>query len=200
MLVETWPDTCLNETCPIDACFGKCNGRPMEGWARLTRVAVSLLLVGVIVSVSSPTAAVTRWDPRRDAYVDVRKTSKNKVLIDRAPVRLRFKVIATLSNDWSVFVYLDTRGDPGPDYRLGNFETFGMSRCRIRRVPNGDPHPIRCGLKFIDDARLARLWWSVPRHRLSPDKVIRWHVHTHDVGFDPHGRHDDRAPDMGWYP
>jgi hypothetical protein len=173
----------------------------MEGWARgTTRIAVSLLLVGVIISVSSPSAAVTRWDPRRDAYVDVRKTSKNKVLIDGAPVRLRFKVIATLSNDWSVFVYLDTHGDPGPDYRLGNFETFGMSRCRIRRVPNGDPRPIPCGLKFIDDILLAKLWWIVPRHRLSPDKVIRWHVHTHDVGFDPHGRHDDRAPDEGWYP
>jgi len=172
----------------------------MEERTRLLRVGVSLLLICVLVSVSSPGAAVTRSDPRGDAFVDVRRTSMNKVLIDGAPIRLRFKVIATLSNDWSVFVYLDTRGDMGADYRLGNFEEFGMSRCRIRRIPNGDPRPVRCGLKFLDDVLLARLWWTVPRPRLSPDKVIHWRVHTHDVGFDPSGRHDDRAPDTGWYP
>ena len=166
---------------------------------RLPRIAFSLLLVGVLVSVSSPSMAVTRWDPRGDAYVDVWKTSKN--IVTGAPIRFRFNVIATLSNDWSIFVYLDTRGDPGADYRLGNFETFGIGRCRIRRVPNGDPRPIRCGREYIGETLLlARLWWTVPRPWLAPDRVIRWHVQTHDVGFDPNGRHNDRAPDNGWYP
>jgi hypothetical protein len=176
----------------------------MEGLPRISRITVALLL-GVLVAEGSPgpsALAVTRWDHRYDAYVDVWRTSKNRVVIAGAPDRLRLDVIATLSNDWALSVYLDTRGDGSADYRLVNFEKFGIGRCRLWRLSNGDRRPVRCGRHYIDGdvPLLARLWWSVPRPWLRSDKVIRWHVHTHDVGFDPRGRHDDRAPDRGWYP
>ena len=160
-------------------------------------------MLGVLVASapSSGVLAVTRWDPRGDAYVDVWKTSKHTIPIVAGPDRLRIKVIATLSNDWSISVYLDTRGDRGAEYRLINFEKFGISRCNLWRLQDGDRRRVRCGRRYIDDSiLLSRLWWSVPRQWLGSDKVIRWHVHTRDVGFDPRGRHDDRAPDRGWYP
>ena len=78
----------------------------MEGRARLLRIAVPLL-VGMLVAVGSPgpgALAVTRWDPQGDAFVDVWRTSKNKVVIDGAPNRLRFTVIGTLSPAWSISV------------------------------------------------------------------------------------------------
>lgn len=75
-------------------------------------------------------------------------------MVDGAPDRFRFKVIAQLSNDWSISVYLDTRGDPGAEYRMRNFEAFGLGRCRIWRLQNGDPRPVPCGRKSIDDVLL----------------------------------------------
>ena len=109
----------------------------MEGRAWVPRIAVAML-VGVLVAVSSPALAVTRWDPRYDSDADVWRSSKNKVVIDGGN-RLRFKVIATLLNDWALSVYLDTRGDRRADYRLRNFELFGLSRCVLVRLPNGHP-------------------------------------------------------------
>lgn len=206
-LIVRWvpAETASRRRGAFDACVGRCNGPPMEGRAWLPRITV-LLLASVLVAVSSPgpvALAVSRWDPQGDAFVDVWRTSKNKVVIDGAPDRLRFKVIATLSPNWSVSVYLDTRGDSRADYRMRNFEAFGTSRCRIWRLPNGDPRPVRCRADLIDDdpsLLLARLWWSVPRSRLASDKVIRWHVHTRELTSDANGSHDDRAPDSGWYP
>ena len=178
----------------------------MEGRARFLRLAVSRLavslLAGALVSVSSlgpPALAVTRSDPWGDAAVDVWRTSRNRAVIDEAFDRVRFKVIAQLSNDWSVAVRLDTRGGPGAEYRLRNFEAFGRSQCRIWRLPNGEPRRVRCGRKSIDDVLLYKLWWSVPRPWLAPAKAIRWHVRTHDVGGSADGP-DDRAPDTGTYP
>jgi hypothetical protein len=184
----------------VDERDGRWNLDPM-GRARFAKIVVPLIVwLLVPTSAASRALEITRWDPREDALVDVLRTSKNKVRIDGAPTRLRFKVIATISNEWSVTVYLDTHGDLGADYRLRNFEAFGRSWCRIWRLPNSDPRPIRCGLKRIDDVLLARLSWTVSRSRLAPDRVVRWRVHTHDIGFDPRGRHDDRAPDAGWDP
>lgn len=182
--------------------IGGCNGRPMEGRAWLPRIGVSLL-VGVLVVVGPGALAVTRWDPRNDADIDVWWTRKRTVVIAGAPDRLRIKVIATLGNDWSMSVYLDTRGDRSADYRLRQFETFGHSRCNLWRLPNGDPRPVPCHRNYIegaDDFLLARLWWSVPRPWLKSDKVIRWHVHTHNVGVGGPTPDNDRAPDRGWYP
>jgi hypothetical protein len=186
--------------CTVDERDGKWNLHPMAR-ARFAKIVVPLI-VCLLVSTSSASSAleITRWDPREDAFVDVWRTSKNKVLIDGAPTRLRFTVITQISNDWSVAVYLDTHGDLGADYRLVKIEAFGINRCRIRRLPNGDPRPILCGFRSIDDVHLTRLSWTVPRPWLAPDKVIRWRVHTRDLGFDSRGRHDDRAPDRGWYP
>jgi hypothetical protein len=171
------------------------------GRARLAKIVVPLI-VWLLVPTSSASRAleITRWDPRGDAFVDVWRSSKNKVVVDGAPGRLRFKVIAQLSNDWSLSVYLDTHGSPRADYRLWHSETFGRGGCNVKRLPDGEPRDVPCDRTFIDDVLLARLWWSVPRPFLAPDKVVRWRVHTHDVGFDPPGRHDDRAPDAGWYP
>ena len=116
---------------------------PMEGRAAwLPRIAVSLL-VGVLVAVGPGALAVTRWDPRYDADIDVWWTRKRTVVIVGAPDRLRIKVIVTLGNDWSMSVYLDTRGDRSADYRMRQFETFGHSRCNLWRLPNGDPAPSR---------------------------------------------------------
>ena len=171
------------------------------GRARLSRIVVPLL-VGLLVHTSSASGAegVTRWDPREDAFVDVWRSSKNIVVVDGAPDRFRFKVIAMLSNDWSLTVYLDTHGGPRADYRLRHSETFGRGGCNLRRLPDGERRDVPCNREYFDDPLLAKLWWSVPRPLLARDTVIRWRVHTHDVGFDPRGRHDDDAPDAGWYP
>jgi hypothetical protein len=125
---------------------------------------------------------ITRWDPRGDGFVDVWRSSKNKVVVDGAPDRLLFKVIAELSNDWALTVYLDTHGSPRADYRLRHSETFGRGGCNVRRLPDGERRDVPCDRTFIDDVLLAKLWWSVPRPFLAPDKVVRWRVHTHDVG------------------
>ena len=173
----------------------------MAGRAWFPRIA-ALMLVGML-AVGSPALAVTRWDPRYDSDADVWRSSKNKVVIDGAD-RLRFKVIATLLNDWALSVYLDTRGDRRADYRLRNFELFGLSRCVLLRLPNGDPRHVPCSFKTIDDdILLRRLGWSVPRPWLKSDKVIRWHVHTTNAGaggLHPNADRHDRAPDRGWYP
>ena len=53
-------------------------------------------------------------------------------------------------------------------------------------TPNGQlPALSGVALKFIDDVLLCEALAIRPRPRLSPDKVIRWHVHTHDVGMRP---------------
>ena len=161
------------------------------------------MLVGVIVAVSAPALAVTRWDPRYDSDADVWRSSKNKVVIDGAN-RLRFKVIATLLNDWALSVYLDTRGDRRADYRLRNFELFGLGKVR----PRFDSRTVVPGRsRVLQDHRrrhppqAARV--SVPRGWLKSDKVIRWHVHTTNAGaggLHPNANRHDRAPDRGWYP
>ena len=174
------------------------------GRAKLARVGAPLLVaIGVcLMSTGSHALAVTRWDPRGDANVDVWRTSKEKVAIDRAPNRLRFEVVGVISEDWSVSAWIDARGGAGADYRLLQAELFGITRCSGRRLPDGEPRSVRCSLTWVDDdLRTVILTWSVPRTMLRPDPgVIRWHVHTHDAAMDPRGRHDDRAPDRGWYP
>lgn len=174
----------------------------MERRAWLRGMAVSML-VGLMIAVSSPASAVTRWDPRYDSDADVWRSKKNAVVIDGAS-RLRFVVIATLLNDWALSVYLDTRGDRRADYRLRNFELFGISRCVLVRLPNGDPRSVPCSFRTIDDSiLLRRLGWTIPRGWLRSDKVIRWYVHTTNVGaggLHQNADRHDRAPDSGWYP
>ena len=123
----------------IDACFGKCHGRPMEAWTRLTR-------------------AGFRCSRRRDRFGEfahccghalgpsarrVRgcREDQQEQDADRRSPQLAVQGPRNAVQRLVDIRVPDTHGDLRPDYRLGNFETFGMGRCRIRRLPNGDPHP-----------------------------------------------------------
>jgi hypothetical protein len=157
------------------------------------------LLVGVLVAVSlgADALAVTRRDTRGDAGTDVLRSRRWTESVEGARL-VRLAVTAILSDDWSVAVYLDTRGGPRADYRLRNFEAFGMGRCLIWRLPEGDGRRVQCGRTFTDDPSVPeRLWWAVRKSNLAPNKPIRWRVHTRDLAF---LGADDHAPDRGWYP
>ena len=166
---------------------------------RAFRTLTLTLLLGVLVAVSvGPGAvAVTRRDAIGDAGTDVLR-SRRWTESAEGMTRVRLAVTAILSDDWSVVVFLDTRGDPTEDFRLRNFEAFGMGRCLIWRLPDGAGRQVPCDRTFNDDPSVPeRLWWAIRKSKLAPDKPIRWRIRTRDLAF---LRPNDRAPDRGWYP
>jgi hypothetical protein len=176
----------------------KCEGQSVQGQAFLRTLTLTLLLgVLVAVLVGPRAVAVTRRDAIGDAGTDVLRSRRWREF-DEGVSMVRLGVTAILSDDWSVVVFLDTRGGPKEDFRLRNFEAFGMGRCLIWRLPDGAGRHVPCGRTFTDDPSVPeRLWWAVRKSELAPDRAIRWRIRTRDLAFQGP---NDRAPDRGWYP
>jgi hypothetical protein len=163
---------------------------------------VSALLLGIMLLLTSwPASArhttLRRSDPREDAYVDVWRSSQ--VRIHHGADRMLFRVSGSLGPDRTVGVFLDTRGGPRPEYRLWHWENLGPRRCGGHRIGGGRIERLRCEILVNCCTAPGVLRWSMPRKALTPNKQIRWRIHTHYPG-DTDDQRDDFAPDIGWYP
>jgi hypothetical protein len=164
--------------------------RPLVAQVIVVLVGVALIWTGwPALAAQTP---VKRTDPREDAFIDVRSTSKVTLMNRRVRFRVRFT-----GPDWKLNVLVDPRGGQRAEYKLSNVVALGPMTCGGRRLFDGEIE-LRCGLRMLDvGAQVA--WWSIPRAELRPDKRIRWRVHTFYPGAKDHDD-DDFAPDSGWYP
>lgn len=163
---------------------------------KLTVAALAILVVATGSSATAEHKPIKRADPRKDAYIDVWRTTKVKS--HRRPYLVSFKVYGSLGPDRTVSVFVDSRGGPRAEFELWSFESLGNTGCGGERL-FGDAIDVRCGFRRIECCYVGQLWWTVSRARLHATKVIRWRIHTHYPGATDDSQ-DDLAPDSGWYP
>jgi hypothetical protein len=167
------------------------------------RARTVLAALGVLLLVGEPAAAhensVRYRDPRMDAQADVWWSSKAKIHVTAADHRQRFQAYGWLGPDWSVEVFVDSRGGPRADFKLWSFEDLGTSGCGGRRL-FGPRIAVRCDRVNVTVGATWKLWWGMRRNVLRPTKPIRWRVTADYPGEPVSGVPEiDTAPDRGWY-
>jgi hypothetical protein len=178
-------------------------GQGMRDPRRTVRRLGTLLLVPVLLIVPSAPAGshethVRYRDPRGDGQADVWWSSKAKIHVTSTDHRQRFKVAGLLGPDWSVRVFVDSRGGSRADFKLWAFEDLGTSGCGGRRL-FGAAIAVRCD-RVMPVVGKWRLWWGMRRGVLRPTKPISWRVITDYPGSPIPGVPErDRAPNAGWY-
>jgi hypothetical protein len=161
-------------------------------------VCAAVIVLSCLASVAEAhTLGVTRTDPSGDAVADVLRTRRALVHGGQGRHRVRFAARVDFPSFWRIKVFVDSSGSTRGDFVLFASKVVGDPQCDARSLRTGRRIPVICD-PGVSDA--SKLWWSVRRGRLHPDKPIRWRILTFDPGAPTTDQRDDRAPDSGWYP
>jgi len=120
----------------LDPRTGECDGRAMQGSLR-ARVSAAFFVIALTLAgpASADPVRVERSDPRGDAYSDVWRTSKTKVVTDGAPNRIVFRVYGNLGPRLDGLCpsrYARRTEGRLPAVGLGVFGDARMRRCEAR--------------------------------------------------------------------